>query len=996
MKRRYMVYLLPMTILLMYGMAFGQNQSPLIVNEILADPDGTVELGDSNGDGIRSSTEDEFVELANATSDTLDLTGWMVGDDESINFRFPDGYLLPPRTIIVIFGGGDISNAPGYDADLLKTRAFSADSTVGNGLANGGDFVVLLSPDSTMNAYVSYGGLANTGDPPGDGAAGLTFAFAGSAAEAGNMNTSLTRFPDGNTVDADPFILHNTVVEAPYSPGTTVDGLPAFPKPTPPVFLIINEVLADPATSVELGDANMDGTRSSSEDEFVELANAGPDTVDLTGWQLGDDEDINFTFPDGYKLAPRELLVVFGGGDVSNVPGYDPDTLKTKVFSAGGMVGNGLANGGEVILLLSPDGTYDMYLAYGTKSGTGGPAPGTYPEGTEFEFEIDISVLAGADNAVTRFPDGNILVTDPFVQHLSVSDKPFSPAQTIDGKFLLPKPTPPITVVVNEIFADLGTSLENGDANRDGVIDALQDQFVEITNPSDEAVDLSGWQLGDGSGFTFTFPSGYSIASQAIVAVFGGGDVSSAPGYSADPMMTRVFVANGSIGDGLDASGDHVTLVSADGTYDTYLAYGSASGMGAPGGDAFTGIEWEFEVDVAAVANQDNSITRSPDGEFIEADPFVQHLTVSENAFSPAQTIAGLPSLDAFVDVPHPWGTGYALAYNYMERDRVEVRDAAQLVPIAMDSGTVEMWFRPDSVIADATHPPDFTYLFSKNLSGNQVGDLGIAWPRGQGRLQFFLQDGVGPTEDVWSHPEEFGNMFFPRWYHLACTWKLGDSLRMFIDGKLIDTSPSTFPVLGGEQIFAIGNGSVDLFDARFEGFRGMIDEVRFSLNVRYTQSFDLPTQPYTPDQFTLALWHMDEGQGAIAEDVTGNGFTGYLGGTGEDSVASRPQWVDLATMTDINERAGEVPEQFTLSNNYPNPFNPSTQIDFTVPRAANVEITVFNILGQKVKVLIDRKMKPGTYTTNFNAREISTGMYFYVLKVDGQRMFTRKMMLIK
>ena len=114
--------------------------------------------------------------------------------------------------------------------------------------------------------------------------------------------------------------------------------------------MIINEVLADPPSG-DPGDSNGDGTRSSSQDEFVELANVSSEPVDISGWQLGDDEAVNFTFPDGYVMAPRSFLVVFGGGDVTGVEGYDADPLVTRVFSADSTVGNGLANGGEIVLL---------------------------------------------------------------------------------------------------------------------------------------------------------------------------------------------------------------------------------------------------------------------------------------------------------------------------------------------------------------------------------------------------------------------------------------------------------------------------------------------------------------------------------------------------------------------------------------------------------------------------------------------------------------------
>ena len=199
----------------------------------------------------------------------------------------------------------------------------------------------------------------------------------------------------------------------------------------PPV--IINEILVDPDTDPVKGDANKDGVRSYWEDEFVELLNISNIPYDLSGYKLGDDERFSFTFPEGYILPANQFVVVFGGGDVSNVTGYDPDTLKTKVFSSGDSIGNGLSNSGDYVILVSPDGKLDMYLAYGSQANTGHPQSdninGVY-------WEIDESTLAVADNnnSITRNPDGEYKKEDNFVEHLSVSDVPFSPGTTIDGK----------------------------------------------------------------------------------------------------------------------------------------------------------------------------------------------------------------------------------------------------------------------------------------------------------------------------------------------------------------------------------------------------------------------------------------------------------------------------------------------------------------------------------------------------------------------------------
>ena len=961
----------------------------LIVNEILADPPDD-EPGDANGDGTRHPQEDEFVELTNVSADTLDLTGWMVGDDERINFAFPEGYKLAPRDFVVVFGGGDLANAPGFDPDPLTTRVFASDS-VGNGLANGGDFLVIQSPDGMEDMYVAYNSQTDAGPPTSDAVSAIDFEYAVNVHVAANENVSVTRSPDGNTNVPDPFVHHNTVSSALFSPGRTATGGEQVPKPLPPLTVIINEVLADPPLDAP-GDANLDGTRDAAQDEFVELANVGDEPVDIGGWRLGDDEGIGFTFPDGYLLQPRGIIAVFGGGDVSNVPGYDPDPLTTRVFQADSSVGNGFANGGDIIILLSDDGSYDTYVAYGSLANTGGPDPEAVPEGTEFEIEIDISAPGNADNSVTRFPDGNVNVLDPFVQHLEVSSNAFSPAATIDGRTSLPPPQPPLTVVINEVLADVAD-----DANGDGTVDGLQDQFIEIINTNEESpVDLSGWRVGDPGGLTFTFPGGYIIPPQKLVAVFGGGDVSLVPGYNDDIMQTRVFAADGSLGDGLDGSGDFALLVSSDGAYDAYVAFGSSAGGEVPIVEGEDEIEWEFSLNTDASADQDNSITRSPDGNFVAADPFVEHLSVSSEPFSPATTIDGLGGLDEFEDVPHPWGTGYVLHYSWWERDRVEVREAPQLFPLEMNQGTIEAWFRPDSVISNDTHDPDWTYLISKNLGGNNPGDLGIAFERGDGRLLFFMQDGQNTT-NLYQN-DNIRTEFHPRWYHVAVTWNIEGNMRMFLDGELVAETPSQVSLLGGEMQMALGGGAADLWNDRFESFRGMMDEVRVSVIERYTESFEKPTEPYEADQFTLALWHFDEGEGDITEDATGNGFTGHLGGfdgDGNPAPETAPTWIDASTLVDTDAEEVELPEKFVLSQNYPNPFNPSTTIKYAVPRASDVNIEVYNVLGQRVSVLVDAQRAAGTYSVDFQADRFASGVYFYVLKANDVHL-VQKMILVK
>jgi len=102
-------------------------------------------------------------------------------------------------------------------------------------------------------------------------------------------------------------------------------------------------------------------------------------------------------------------------------------------------------------------------------------------------------------------------------------------------------------------------------------------------------------------------------------------------------------------------------------------------------------------------------------------------------------------------------------------------------------------------------------------------------------------------------------------------------------------------------------------------------------------------------------------------------------------------------------ENEGTIPTEYALSQNYPNPFNPSTRINFSLPFESNVRLSVFNILGQEVKVLVNNQVQPvGSYNLTFDARDLPSGIYFYRLTAsaigEAGRDFVdvKKMMLIK
>jgi len=91
----------------------------------------------------------------------------------------------------------------------------------------------------------------------------------------------------------------------------------------------------------------------------------------------------------------------------------------------------------------------------------------------------------------------------------------------------------------------------------------------------------------------------------------------------------------------------------------------------------------------------------------------------------------------------------------------------------------------------------------------------------------------------------------------------------------------------------------------------------------------------------------------------------------------------------------GEIPTDYILSQNYPNPFNPSTTIEFGLPKSEYVKLVVYDVLGRQVAELVNDNLNAGYYKVNFDASNLSSGVYFYSLKA-GDFVSVKKLILMK
>jgi len=124
--------------------------------------------------------------------------------------------------------------------------------------------------------------------------------------------------------------------------------------------------------------------------------------------------------------------------------------------------------------------------------------------------------------------------------------------------------------------------------------------------------------------------------------------------------------------------------------------------------------------------------------------------------------------------------------------------------------------------------------------------------------------------------------------------------------------------------------------------------------------------------------------------ELIATGIFSTAGGVGAGNIA---KWNGLLTGVSHNNEI--IPDNYSLGQNYPNPFNPSTNINFSIPKAGFVKLTVFDGTGREVSRIVNENLAAGNYVYNFKASGLASGVYFYML-VSNEDVEVRKMTILK
>jgi hypothetical protein len=237
---------------------------------------------------------------------------------------------------------------------------------------------------------------------------------------------------------------------------------------------------------------------------------------------------------------------------------------------------------------------------------------------------------------------------------------------------------------------------------------------------------------------------------------------------------------------------------------------------------------------------------------------------------------------------------------------------------------------------------------------------------------------------------------------------------------SLIQTTDGGYAICGSTESF--GAGAVDMYIVKLDGsgilqwsktVGGTDFDYAYSIIQTTDGGFDIigRTASFGAGGIDLYFVKLDVNGntcGNFTSPSSSSGTGGILGSPNSivtspvptimspnPSISSGGTLAVICIPTGIQSISNGTPDSYKLQQNYPNPFNPSTKISYSLPKAGNVNLVIFDALGREVSTLVNEEVSPGSYEVTWDASNYPSGVYFYKLSA-GDYTKTRKMILIK
>jgi beta-glucuronidase len=272
--------------------------------------------------------------------------------------------------------------------------------------------------------------------------------------------------------------------------------------------------------------------------------------------------------------------------------------------------------------------------------------------------------------------------------------------------------------------------------------------------------------------------------------------------------------------------------------------------------------------------------------------------------------------------------------------------------------------------------------------------DLNFNYPDGRLITQSAAADRPGPDDpsqaacDVAGWTMYFG-IFHGGTYYEGTRYFLGYANLAHPEKPILDTE---FGYWSGELNALAGQqAQVTVFNETFNAFTFRASVIRpdgtyrdggYLMGVTWWCIFDWYSHQHGSGFQSMGLYRMNRDTLKLVGTTLKNAYEPYynIGGM----------------VTDLGDEENlPVPINYNLGQNYPNPFNPATEIKFDIMNSGFVSLKVYDILGNLVQELVNKEMNPGSYKVNFNASNLSSGVYLYKLQT-GEFTSSKKMVLLK